>query len=542
MTRVVLFLIAVGIAAAGFVWVADRPGDVAITWMGYRIETSLMVAALAMAALVVIIVLLSSIVRAILRSPEQVSLFFRHRRAMKGYLAVSRGLIAIGSGDLRIARKAANEAARLSPGDPLALLLTAQSAQLAGDRAGAERAFHEMTRHDNTKLLGLRGLYIEARRRNDPQAARRVAEEATKAEPSLSWAGQAVLDDRCAATDWAGALDALEHMKSALEKADYRRKRAVLLTARALALEDIDRDASRAAVLDAVKLAPDLVPAAALAGRRLTEAGEQRRAGKILIAAWKLNPHPDIAEAYANLRFGDTARARLTRMQALAEKLPGQLEGALAVAHAALEAREFATARAALAPYLSAPTRRVATLMAEIEEAEHGDEGRVREWMGRAMRASGDPAWTADGVVSDRWLPVSPNGRLDGYQWRLPLAEIGVSHPAIEMVDAPTPPTPAPKLQSKFEPKAVEAIGAEPVVRRAAEPQATGLKTAAATPAPKRQTSKPVVKPKPVEAVIPLVHAPDDPGPDSGLDGDPVPEATPPPASDTWQRIKQLFR
>ena len=48
------------------------------------------------------------------------------------------------------------------------------------------------------------------------------------------------------------------------------------------------------------------------------------------------------------------------------------------------------------------------------------------------------------------------------------------------------------------------------------------------------------VKPKPVEAVIPLVHAPDDPGLESGLDRDPVPEATTPP--DAWQRLKQLFR
>ena len=38
--------------------------------------------------------------------------------------------------------------------------------------------------------------------------------------------------------------------------------------------------------------------------------------------------------------------------------------------------------------------------MAEIEEAE-GDVGRSREWMARAMRAAPDPAWTADGVVSD---------------------------------------------------------------------------------------------------------------------------------------------
>ena len=242
----------------------------------------------------------------------------------------------------------------------------------------------------------------------------------------------ALLEYRCAAKDWSGALDALDHMKSALEKPDYRRKRAVLLVARAQALEDIDRDTSRALVLESVKLAPDLVPAAALAGRRLSEAGDVRKARKILEAAWAINPHPDIAESYANVRLGDSARERLTRMQKLAEKVPGQLEGALAVARAALDAREFATARAALAPYVSAPTRRVATLMAEIEEADQGDQGRVREWMARAMRASGDPAWTADGAVAEHWLPVSPNGRLDGFEWKVPLAEIGDARPVIE--------------------------------------------------------------------------------------------------------------
>jgi HemY protein len=517
MIRVIVFLVSVALIAAGFVWFADRPGDVAITWMGYRIETSLMVAVFAVAALVLVIILLWSIVRFILRSPEQVSLFFRHRRAMKGYLAITRGLLAIGAGDLRIARKSADEAARLSPGDPLALLLTAQSAQMAGDRDAAERAFRAMTERDDTKLLGLRGLYIEAQRRNDGLSARLVAEEAAKVQPSLAWAGLAVLDDRCAAADWAGALDALDHMKSALDKADYRRKRAVLLTARALALEELDRDTSRANALEAVKLAPDLVPAAALAGRRLAESGEARRAGKILTAAWKINPHPDLAEAYANLRFGDTARARLTRVQTLADKLPGQLEGAIAVARAALEASDFSVARAALAPYLSAPTRRVATLMADIEEAEHGDEGRVREWMSRAMRAAGDPAWTADGSVSDRWMPVSPNGRLDGFEWKVPLAEIGVSRPVLEV--APPPPIEVEALSLERKPVSVP----ERPVRKSAK---SATKT----------------KAKQVEAVIPLVHAPDDPGPDQALDGDPIPEPTTPPPRDPWQRLMQLFR
>src|SRR5262249_2094502 len=258
------------------------------------------------------------------------SLFFKHRRVAKGYLAVTRGLIAIGAGDLRVARKAAEETARLSPRDPLALLLGAQSAQLAGDRSGAERAFRAMTAREDTRALGLRGLYIEAQRRNDLDAARRAAEEAAKLRPPVAWAGQAVLEYRCAAADWAGALDALDSMKGALAKPDYRRKRAVLLAARAQELEDTDRDSSRALVLESVKLAPDLVPAAALAGRRLAEAGDTRKARKVLEAAWAINPHPDLAESYADLRLGDSARERLARMQKLARKVPDPIEGAFA--------------------------------------------------------------------------------------------------------------------------------------------------------------------------------------------------------------------
>jgi HemY protein len=112
--------------------------------------------------------------------------------------------------------------------------------------------------------------------------------------------------------------------------------------------------------------------------------------------------------------------------------MPRHIESALALAQAALETREFDAARAALADYLPAPTKRVATLMAEIEDSE-GDVGRAREWMARAMRAAPDPVWTADGAVSDHWLPVAPlSGRLDAFEWKVPVAEIGVERPLIE--------------------------------------------------------------------------------------------------------------
>lgn len=526
MIRIVIFLLVLAAVALGFAWIADRPGEIAITWMGYRIETSVMVAMLALAVIILAAIALWSVGRAILRSPEQVSLFFRHRRAMKGYLAISRGLIAIGSGDMALARRSASDAARLSPGDPLALLLEAQSAQLAGDRDGADRAFRAMLEKPETKLLGLRGLYIEAQRRNDMTTARRVAEEAAKSGGEAPWAGQAVLDDRCAHADWAGALAALEAMKPALDKTDYRRKRAVLLTARALDLQDSERDTALTLALDAVKIAPDLVPAAAFAGRRLAEADNARKARKILETAWTVNPHPDLAGAYADVRPGDSARERMNRIKKLLEKNPAGIEGALALARAALDAKDFKAARAALTPHLQVPTQRIATLMAEIEQAEHGDVGRAREWTARAVRAAPDPAWTADGVVSDKWLPVSPvTGRLDAFQWKVPVAEIGIERPVVDVIAATAEPPPVIE-QSKPEPG--------PPVATAAP--ATAEVAADAKPKP------PAVPP--VEPVIPLVHAPDDPGIDAPFESDP--SAAPPPDTaprpDAWQRFRQFFR
>jgi HemY protein len=170
--------------------------------------------------------------------------------------------------------------------------------------------------------------------------------------------------------------------------------------------------------------------------------------------------------------------------------------------------------------------------MAELEEIEHGDEGRVREWMGRAMRASGDPVWTADGVVSDRWLPVSPNGRLDGFEWKPPLAELGVSQPVIEITPPPLTPAAAP----------IDDVTDDGTV----SPPTPDLPAPASAPSSDKGRNPPkvtVAKARPAEPVIPLVHAPDDPGTDSGLDGDPAPEMpTQPPLRDTWQRLRQFFR
>jgi HemY protein len=533
MIRVVIFLVAVAVVAFGAAWLADRPGEVVITWpwLGKVIEIQLGVLVMAVALIALAAVLLFWLARALLRSPGNVAFFLRHRRSARGFQAISRGLIAIGAGDLKAARRLSAEARRFAGDEPLALLLAAQTAQLAGNRPAAELAFRKMADHGETRLLGLHGLYVEAQRRNDAAAARAVAEEAVRANPAVGWAAQAVLDFRCAAHDWAGALAALDsNMKSGLiDKPTFRRGRAVLLTARALS--GADREQARADVLEAVKLAPALVPAAALAGRLLAEAGETRKAAKVIEAAWRAHPHPDLAETFAHVRPGDSARDRLARVQSLAKQSADNPEGALAVARAAIDAREFPAARAALAPIAATPTQRVALMMAEIEEADTADFGRAREWTARAVHAARDPAWTADGLVSDKWLPVSPaTGRLDAFQWKVPVADLS---PPVRVID-----------ETEREAEAVPAVRPEPSPSPAAASPGDDAPAfdGPASRAPAREEVLPAVlprqrrasEPQAVDGVIPLVHSPDDPGPEGELAEEP--EREPPPQDSWWRR------
>lgn len=541
MIRLIIFLIAVALVSVAVAWLAERPGDIVLTWMGWRIETSLMVAAAALAALVAVLMMIWTLLRFLLRSPRLAARALRERRHRKGHRAMSKGLIALASGDLQAARRFAGEAGRLAAAEPLTLLLKAQTAQVAGDRSGADAAFRAMVERQETRLLGLRGLFVEAERRGDHEAAQRHAEEAARSAPALPWAGQAVFEFRCAAGDWRGALAALEaNLRSGLtDRATYRRQRAVLLTARALDIEERDAANAKRLALEAVKLAPDLVPATTLAGHLYAENGELRRAAKLLEAAWQRTPHPEIADLYTHLRSGDSAHDRLARARLLARLQPAEREGALAVARSAIDAQEFAEARAALAPLIEQPSQRVAMLMAELEEAEHGDAGSARAWMGRALRAERDPAWTADGIVSDRWLPVSTvTGRLDAFVWKVPYAEI--AHAGASLEQRPAEPRPLPVALVRPESDETDRadgsedtkdIGEEARVTSAAPPPAGPVAAAAApqkagpstseTPvaplAPPPSPAQPIVPPR-QEPVIPLMRAPDDPGPESDAD------------------------
>jgi HemY protein len=580
MLRLIGFLVAVALVAAGLAWLADRPGELTVDWQGYVIETSVFRAIVLLFAAVVTVLAVWSLFRNVWQSPAAVGTVLAKRRQKLGIDALSSGMIALGAGDRAAAMRAAIQARKSLPNEPLTHLLRAQAAQLSGDRTTARRIFEAMLASPDTEQLGLRGLFLEAQREGETEAGRHFAERAVALNSKLAWAMDALFELQCSQSDWDGALEtvAIARKNGHIDKAKADRRRAVLLTAQAQAAEESDPERTLTLALEAHALAPNLVPAAAIAGRLLASRGNTPRAAKVLQRTWSRAPHPDLATAYAFARIGDSPRDRLDRTKQLAALNPNSIESPIAVANAAIEARQYDEARSALEPLLhDRLTQRVATLMARVE-SEQGDNGRVREWLARAVHAPRDPAWTADGIVADRWAPISPLTRaLDAFQWRVPvesdnqdaehlaskadeLAMLGVDRDiapepepkpekpvtsaadrarrraeTVEPVKEPDDDAPPPSAAAEEQEPAQERtakpeqkhVGSQAAARTSAVPATTGARTGEAGPARRRNAGRTAPKTGKDEEngrtrVFVAPHAPDDPGPEASGQDEPV--------------------
>jgi len=528
MFKAFVYLLLVAAAALGLGWFADRPGSLTLQWLGYEVETSVFVAAVAIVGVVTLLLVGFMLVAWLVSSPRRIARYRRERRRLRGYDALRRGMFAVGAGDESAAARYAIDARRNLPNEPMTKLLRAQSAQLSGDRGTARRIFETLADEGDTRLLGLRGLFLEANYEGHTVPARQFAERAVSLNPALPWAVNALFDMQCKERDWQGALETLAVARAHKHfgRKSLDRRRAVLLTAQAMELQDSQATKALELALEAHRMAPGLIPAASIAGRLLAGQGASYKAARVIARTWQTTPHPDLAVAYAYARPGDSPRDRLGRVKSLAAMSPSHPEARVALAVAACDAHEWEEARAALLPLLAAnPTARVCALMARIEGSQKRDAGRVREWLARAVRAPRDPVWIADGVVAEQWSPISPiTGALDAFEWRTPSDQTrGVSDALLDDVTA-----------LSLELEAVARSLPEMTVAPAAKPQAAPAEKApivekpavAIAPAEVKPASPVAPTPAPVVSAPP-VQAPAAPKPAAAAKREPIAEVIP---------------
>ncbi|WEK04277.1 MAG: heme biosynthesis HemY N-terminal domain-containing protein [Candidatus Devosia phytovorans] len=425
MIRLASWIIGSLVITALAAWLISLPGTLTLEVANYRIQPRLGAAIFMFLLIAIVVIIVWAIIRRIITAPRNMARRSRERRKEQGVEALSDAFVALQAGDPSRARALAREAQSRLPANTAAKLLEARADLALGDMPAAREHYRALIADEKTALAALTGLYDQARAQHRPEAALTFARKALALAPSSSWAADAVFDDLARRGQWAEAVAMVnvEQATSREDRARKRRRQAVIETARAREAETGHPLSALDHALTALKLLPDFVPAALIAARIHINRGESRKAMSLLRRIWRATGHPDVAALYAHAQPGASAMERLKRLGEIIETPPPHRAAGMALARAAIDAYDWPLARKALAPFVEADlSQGVASLMAEIEEGQSGDQGKAREWLSRAMRAPRDPAWTADGMVSDEWEPASPvTGRLDAFEWKVPV-------------------------------------------------------------------------------------------------------------------------
>jgi len=432
--KILVFVTIIGLLALGAGDLMESSGGVQLTVGGveYTLDPLKSVIALGLLVLAAWLVfkllgLLVATLKFINGDETALSRYFDRNRERRGYQALSESLMALASGEGSMAMTKANRAEKLLQKPELTNLLVAQAAEMSGDSKKAAQTYRKLVEDQSTRFVGVRGIMKQKLAEGDDDTARKLAEKALEMKPRHEETQDVLLQLQTRAEDWAGARSTLSaKLKSgSLPRDVFKRRDAVLALSEAR--EVLDEDASveqRERAIEANRLSPDLVPAAAMAARAYIEQGKPRPATKILKKAWEVQPHPDLAHAFAEIAPGETPEARIKRFSTLTSLHPDHPETRLILAELNIVAEDFPAARRALGDVVQTNAdARAYTLMAAIERGEGASDAVVQGWLAKALNAPRGPQWVCDNChdIHAAWSPVCRNcNSFDTLSWQVP--------------------------------------------------------------------------------------------------------------------------
>lgn len=478
LTKVVLFVVLVaGLAlAAGLLSESGETLRLIVAGWEFTIGP---VQAVVLALLVILAVwlllkalgLLGATFRFLNGDETALSRYFDRNRERKGYRALSEAMMALASGEPRLALTRAQNAERLLGKPELTTLLVAQAAEAAGDRKRATEAYKTLLSDDTTRFVGVRGLLQQKLAEGDREVALKLAEKAFALRPKHAETLDILLQLQSDAGDWAGARSTLgaKLKAGALPKDVYRRRDAVLALQQARTVfEDSASIEAREAAIEANRLSPDLIPAAAMAARGYIAKGDRKNATRVLKKAWEVLPHPDLAAAFAEIVPDETPQERLKRFRTLTALRPDNDETRMLLAELLVAAEDYPAARRALEDVATrAPTQRSLAILAAIARGEGADDLIVRDLVAKAIAAPRGPQWVCDKchAIHDGWTPVCDNcGSFDTLSWKTPPANAAASPALAELLPLiEARPEPAPEA----DPALPDPLPPDEIARRA---------------------------------------------------------------------------
>ncbi len=439
--KIVLFVAVVAIMAWGAGYLLESQGGIQVTLMGTEYSFGPLQSVIAVILLMVgvwvllkVFTLLVATWKFLNGDETALSRYFDRNREKKGFEALSEGLMALASGEGRVAMAKAAKADKYLNKPALTNLLTAQAAELAGDSRKAEETYRKLVEDETTRFVGVRGIMKQKLAAGDTETALKLAEKAFALKPKHEETGDVLLQLQAAKEDWSGARQTLSaKLKNGhLPRDVHKRRDAVLALSEAKdVFEEGNSIEAREAAIEANRLSPDLIPAAVMAAHSYIKQDKPKYASRVLQKAWSVHPHPDLAAAYAGVAPDETPSQRIKRFRTLTKSQPDHPETRMLLSELHIANEDFPEARRALGDLVeSDPTARSVTLMAAIERGEGASDTVVKGWLARALSVSRGPQWICDNChhIHAEWKPICENCKsFDTLAWKSPpLSEVAM--------------------------------------------------------------------------------------------------------------------
>lgn len=386
MKRFIIFILLIIIFGLIGWMLKDNAGTLSITWFGYQITTSMVVAL----SCIILLFCLFYILRLPLLFIGWIkTLLLKNKQKTKDVI-LEQILNAIAVQDTQNTSKLTAKINRLFA------VQSATNMLLKSMIEPSEVLYQKLSENPQTELAGWRGIIRLQKEKGEILAALDLCEKALKKYPHFIWLAQDTFDMQVANEKWEDALETLDNLRhlNALDDSCYRTKKATLLFKMGESYK-------------AFKIAPWL-PQIALAATKQ----KPRKAEAILSKSWENAPSWGVYQAYAELFSKLNAVARYKKIEKLVALNDGTRVGHLALADSALKAHFWGQAKAELDDYLANYTLSVpvANMMAMYEKEARHDNHEAQKWLNKTKELEPSPAFacTKCGHLSHEWFPICP--------------------------------------------------------------------------------------------------------------------------------------
>ena len=444
--KIIGFFLFVSILALGASELSNSSGFVRLSAFNFEFTMSPLVALLMFLFILIFFLILfkvlgffNAVVSFVSGDETAVSRFFSKNRERKGFEALADGMVALASGEGRLAIAKAAKAEKLLKRPELTNLITAQAAEALKDKSKAYEFYKKLLKDDRTRFVGIIGIMKQKLSEGDTDLALKLAEKAFSLKPKHEKTQDFLLSLQADKEDWSGARKTLNAKLryGNLPRDVHRRRDAVLALSEAKTILDAGKTIeAQEAAIEANKLSPDLIPAATMAAQSYFVKNKTKNALRVIKKAWEVRPHPDLASVFLEVTKDYESKDRIKNFKTLSTTQMKHEETKMFLTELYISNGDFNAAKLSLESIETddVPNSRYLTNKAAVAKGQGEEDQVIRKLLDDALKAPRGPQWICDNCsqIHTNWMAVCKNcSSLDSLSWKDSLAEDSKVFPGV---------------------------------------------------------------------------------------------------------------